>query len=41
MTIIFLMADGSKRVLKPMRPIPNDIIRTLASDFGATKYEVK
>lgn len=42
MTIVFTLADGSKRILKPAnRMVGNDIIKSLMHDFGAVKCEVK
>lgn len=41
MTIVFYHTDGSKRVLRPMRSIPEDMVRQLAREFRAVKYEIK
>lgn len=41
MIITFYLVDGSKRILRPIKPIPVDVIRTLAHDFGAIKFEAR
>ena len=41
MTIIFHYADGSYRVLRPLKHINPDDIAKLQWDFRAIKYEVR
>jgi hypothetical protein len=41
MTIVFHQADGGKRILRPTRHINLEIIKTLAWDFKATRWEIK
>lgn len=38
MTIVFYYADGSHRILKPMRHITPTVIDTLCSDFKAARW---